>query len=145
MWQRPSGAFRMSQGQKLPLVGCVAQNCREESYSAGTEQRAPSFQPRLHQSLWPSPPQDFWLPFALSFPASGIQALSFLPAGSKTSVATVLLNAKWRTCYCWTRGCVKKQQHRRKTTPRILHLQYRFHCLIQLCFGAGRTIKLSTL
>lgn len=145
MWQRPPDAFRISQGQKLPLVGCTAQNRREESYSTVTEQRASSFQPQLHRSLWPSPSRDSRLPFGLSLPTWGIQALPFLSGGSKISIADIFLNAKWRTCYCWTRGCVKSQQPRRKTIPRILHLHYCFHCLIKLCFGVGRNIKPSML
>lgn len=69
------------------------------------------------RSLCPSPPQGSQLPLALPFLPSSIQALLFLSYGSKTSLANVFLNAKLRTCYCWTRGRVKKQQHRRKTVP----------------------------
>lgn len=50
--------FVLARGQKLPLVGCVALDRREESYSTGTERRAPSIQPRWHRSSWPSPPRD---------------------------------------------------------------------------------------
>ena len=57
-WQRPSDTFNVSQGPKLPLVGCVAPNHgEEESCRAGTEQRASSLQPPSQWSLWPSLPQ----------------------------------------------------------------------------------------
>lgn len=55
-------AVNVSQAQKLPLVGCAAQNRGEESYGTGTERRASSSQLGLHRSLWPSPPRDSCLP-----------------------------------------------------------------------------------